>query len=139
MAVVKEPWRHSSRFEALGQMLITNQHLDKLFALHTDLISRDMLSVPSLSLTDTSAKSRKRGPDDDEDDNLIVEVDKVMAEVKLAKTPCKLELYLTIASSDCFSARYSSTDYKSLSCSWYPTAPRSDLILLIQSVFERCH
>ena len=29
---VKEPWRHSSRFEALSQMLLTNQHLDKLAA-----------------------------------------------------------------------------------------------------------
>ena len=29
---VKEPWRRSSRFEALGQMLVTNQQLDKLAA-----------------------------------------------------------------------------------------------------------
>ncbi|KIM54140.1 hypothetical protein SCLCIDRAFT_137437 [Scleroderma citrinum Foug A] len=27
---VKEPWRCSNRFNALGQMLVTNQHLDKL-------------------------------------------------------------------------------------------------------------
>ncbi|KAF8884399.1 hypothetical protein CPB84DRAFT_1816950 [Gymnopilus junonius] len=27
---VKEPWRHSNHYEALGQMLVTNQHLDKL-------------------------------------------------------------------------------------------------------------
>ena len=27
---VKEPWRHSSKFKALGQMLLMNQHLDKL-------------------------------------------------------------------------------------------------------------
>ena len=29
---VKEPWRRSSRFEALSQMLLTNQRLDKLAA-----------------------------------------------------------------------------------------------------------
>ncbi|KAI6031143.1 hypothetical protein PISMIDRAFT_57563, partial [Pisolithus microcarpus 441] len=29
---VKQPWRRSNRFEALGQMLITNQRLDKLAA-----------------------------------------------------------------------------------------------------------
>ncbi|EIW73736.1 hypothetical protein CONPUDRAFT_25438, partial [Coniophora puteana RWD-64-598 SS2] len=29
---VKEPWRRSSRFNALGQMLVTNQRLDKLKA-----------------------------------------------------------------------------------------------------------
>jgi hypothetical protein len=29
---VKEPWRRSNRFEALGQMLVTNQRLDKLAA-----------------------------------------------------------------------------------------------------------
>src|SRR6202046_1207172 len=29
---VKEPWRRSNHFEALSQMLLTNQHLDKLAA-----------------------------------------------------------------------------------------------------------
>ncbi|KAG1732804.1 hypothetical protein EDB19DRAFT_1896692 [Suillus lakei] len=33
---VKEPWRRSSRFNALGQMLRTNQQLDKLTAMRTD-------------------------------------------------------------------------------------------------------
>lgn len=33
---VKEPWHRSSRFNALGQMLITNQCLDKLAALRID-------------------------------------------------------------------------------------------------------
>src|SRR6202789_352270 len=30
---VKEPWRRSNRFDALGQMLLTNQRLDKLAGL----------------------------------------------------------------------------------------------------------
>ncbi|KAF9236807.1 hypothetical protein BU15DRAFT_88999 [Melanogaster broomeanus] len=33
---VKEPWRRSSRFNALGQMLLTNQRLDKLSAARED-------------------------------------------------------------------------------------------------------
>ena len=49
-------------------MLITNQRVDKLSALHTDLV----LNVQRFSLTDTSAKSRQSGPGDDDDDNPIV-------------------------------------------------------------------
>ena len=30
ITAVKRPWRRSNRYEALGQMLLTNQHLDKL-------------------------------------------------------------------------------------------------------------
>lgn len=40
---VKEPWRRSSRFEALGQMLLTNQRLDKLAASRVDFTNRGML------------------------------------------------------------------------------------------------
>jgi hypothetical protein len=40
---VKEPWRRSSRFNALGQMLVTNQRLDKLAASRVDFKARGML------------------------------------------------------------------------------------------------
>jgi hypothetical protein len=40
---VKEPWRRSSRNEPLGQMLITNQRLDKLAAARVDFASHGML------------------------------------------------------------------------------------------------
>ena len=33
---VKEPWRRSNKFHALGQMLLTNQHLEKLAAAAID-------------------------------------------------------------------------------------------------------
>ncbi|KIK45315.1 hypothetical protein CY34DRAFT_78249 [Suillus luteus UH-Slu-Lm8-n1] len=46
---VKEPWRHSSRFNALGQMLRTNQRLDKLAVLHVDFTKRKMLTGTCLS------------------------------------------------------------------------------------------
>lgn len=40
---VKEPWRRSNHYEALGQMLLTNQRLDKLAAMRVDLEARGML------------------------------------------------------------------------------------------------
>ncbi|KAH8096961.1 hypothetical protein BXZ70DRAFT_865851, partial [Cristinia sonorae] len=39
---VKEPWRRSNCFEALGQMLLTNQRLDKLAAVKADFDARGM-------------------------------------------------------------------------------------------------
>ncbi|TDL20259.1 hypothetical protein BD410DRAFT_815646 [Rickenella mellea] len=38
---VKEPWRRSNRYNALGQMLLTNQRLDKLAASRVDFEHRD--------------------------------------------------------------------------------------------------
>ena len=46
---VKEPWRRSSRYEALGQMLLTNQRNDKLSALRVDFSRRGMLTGTCLS------------------------------------------------------------------------------------------
>jgi len=46
---VKEPWRRSSRFEALSQMLLTNQRLDKLAAARADFAARGMLAGTCLS------------------------------------------------------------------------------------------
>jgi hypothetical protein len=46
---VKEPWRRSSRFEALSQMLLTNQRLDKLAAACVDFANCGMLKGTCLS------------------------------------------------------------------------------------------
>ncbi|KAG2039892.1 hypothetical protein BDR03DRAFT_932956 [Suillus americanus] len=46
---VKEPWRWSSRYNALGQMLLTNQRLDKLTASCVDFRTRGMLAGTCLS------------------------------------------------------------------------------------------
>jgi hypothetical protein len=40
---IKEPYRRSNRYEALGQMLITNQRIDKLAAAYVDFRSRGLL------------------------------------------------------------------------------------------------
>ena len=46
---VKKPWRRSSRYKALGQMLLTNQRLNKLAASHVDFARRGMLVGTCLS------------------------------------------------------------------------------------------
>jgi hypothetical protein len=46
---VKEPWRQSSHYEPLGQMLLTNQRLDKLAAAHIDFASWKMLDSSLVS------------------------------------------------------------------------------------------
>ncbi|EIW76871.1 hypothetical protein CONPUDRAFT_158023 [Coniophora puteana RWD-64-598 SS2] len=49
---VKEPWRRSSRFEALKQMLLTNQRLAKLAAYRVELTARGMLQGKASSESD---------------------------------------------------------------------------------------
>ncbi|KAF7776576.1 hypothetical protein Agabi119p4_4969 [Agaricus bisporus var. burnettii] len=44
ITAVKKPWRRSNRYNALGQMLQTNQRLDKLHALRVELVSRKLLT-----------------------------------------------------------------------------------------------
>jgi hypothetical protein len=46
---VKEPWRWSSKYKVLGQMLVTNQRLSKLAAARVDFESRGMLKGTCLS------------------------------------------------------------------------------------------
>ena len=43
ITAVTRPWRQSNRYEALGQMLLINQRLDKLAAARAEYISRGML------------------------------------------------------------------------------------------------
>jgi hypothetical protein len=49
ITAVKNPWRRSNRNEPLGQMLLTNQRLDKLAALCADFSARNMLKGPLLT------------------------------------------------------------------------------------------
>jgi hypothetical protein len=48
---VKEPWRHSSHYKALSQMLLTNQCLDKLAVAQVNFKSCGMLNGTCLSAT----------------------------------------------------------------------------------------
>lgn len=110
---VKEPWCRSNRFKALGQMLVTNQRLDKIHAARSDFEERDMLKGSLLSsiiallaqgpLDDTPAQPAAPAtpeglsetltlPEEDdavgvndEDDADAVEGPRVLADVRLAQ------------------------------------------------------
>lgn len=43
ITAVKKPWQRSNRYNALSQMLLINQRLDKLIALRVDLVDRGFL------------------------------------------------------------------------------------------------
>ncbi|KAE9396973.1 hypothetical protein BT96DRAFT_958047 [Gymnopus androsaceus JB14] len=43
ISAVKKPWRRSNRYNALSQMLLTNQQIDKLIAFHSNLVSKQLL------------------------------------------------------------------------------------------------
>jgi hypothetical protein len=83
---VKEPWRRSSHYEALGQMLITNQRLDKLAAARVDFKARGMLDrrfgPPELP-PDVPVNNLQ---DEEDDDGGAVDGD-IDSEVILAQIP----------------------------------------------------
>jgi hypothetical protein len=102
---VKKPYRRSSRNNPLGQMLVTNQRLDKIAAARIDFTSRGMLYGPNLSsgflaqLTTSSVNNDipQPAPDnikqtvpgnnnDGEGDAGAVDEPDSLAEVTLAKT-----------------------------------------------------
>ena len=80
ITAVKKPWRRSNRFEALGQMLCTNQRLDKLAAARADFISRNMLP-PSYALPPPP----QRQSNEDDDGGPVDDVP-LMGNVVLART-----------------------------------------------------
>ena len=91
ITAVKKPWRRSNRFEALGQMLLTNQRLDKLAAMRSDFAERGMLPAghnPPRNIMHPQIRkpSRSCGHDSDGEDEGPVEGDVVMGHVVLART-----------------------------------------------------
>ncbi|OCH89900.1 hypothetical protein OBBRIDRAFT_731772 [Obba rivulosa] len=94
---VKEPWRRSNRYNALGQMLLTNQRLDKLGSAHVNFTSQGLLNGPctrtALLLDEVPAEPppsdyvRARADEDDKDDEDVAEIDgpEFLGEVVLAK------------------------------------------------------
>ncbi|PPQ95888.1 hypothetical protein CVT25_000390 [Psilocybe cyanescens] len=65
ITAVKKPWRRSNHHDALGQMLLTNQHLDKLQAAHIDFVAHKMLP-PSVMKPQPATKTVQ--DDDDSED-----------------------------------------------------------------------
>lgn len=66
---VKEPWRRSNRFEALGQMLLTNQRLEKLSAARVDFTARGMMTGTCLSAAYAAAVQATLDPDHADQDS----------------------------------------------------------------------
>jgi hypothetical protein len=86
ITAVKRPWRRSNRHQALGQMLLIIQHLDKLAAMRSDFTARGMLpgrhsaNVPQVTCLD------KNNNEDDEDDTPVEDLENVLGHVSLAQT-----------------------------------------------------
>ncbi|KAI6018216.1 hypothetical protein BKA83DRAFT_4058444 [Pisolithus microcarpus] len=88
---VKKPYRRTSHFKALGQMLIINQRLDKLASARTDFSARGMLSSAAgvsalLNALDHVAEKSASHIDDPEDSGEVAGP-RVEAHVLLARTP----------------------------------------------------
>ncbi|KAH7904947.1 hypothetical protein BJ138DRAFT_1234046 [Hygrophoropsis aurantiaca] len=111
---VKEPWRRSSHFAALSQMLLTNQRLDKIAASRVDFENRGMLPGSCISerlvqlglvLTPNTANTQPPAPsqqtpgphttsnapqesgDGSQEDTETIDGPTVQAHVDLARTP----------------------------------------------------
>ena len=112
---VKEPWRRSNRFEAIGQMLLTNQRLDKLAAARVDFATQGLLAGPLPPLVlrvqshleeieeeeeeEEEEEPQAQAPlddddDDDDDDEAPVEQQDVQPGVILAKRPSMCYFHL---------------------------------------------
>jgi hypothetical protein len=62
---VKEPWRRSNRYNALGQMLVTNQRIDKLAAARLDFVERGLLPPPRRPSNQPRVQVNENGEDVD--------------------------------------------------------------------------
>ncbi|KAF6753796.1 hypothetical protein DFP72DRAFT_813711, partial [Ephemerocybe angulata] len=86
ITAVKKPWRRSNRYEALGQMLLINQRLDKLAAARSHFVARGMLTPERLKILPPVEKEVRREGEGG-DDAVEVPDELVLADVQLAKTP----------------------------------------------------
>lgn len=92
ITAVKKPWRRSNRYQALGQMLLINQRLDKLSAMRSDFSARGMLGSQVASVSQPEAThprahdgSSEDGDGEQDNDNGPVE-ENVLGHVALART-----------------------------------------------------
>lgn len=81
ISVVKRPWRRSSRYNAIHQIMQTNRRAEKLTAARAHFTSRGMLDVPTWQPRIPPVPS-----DDDEDQSGEAEEGSIYNEVFLAKT-----------------------------------------------------
>ncbi|KAJ7219449.1 hypothetical protein GGX14DRAFT_533211 [Mycena pura] len=97
---VKEPWRRSSRYKALTQMLVTLTRLDKLAAARRDFTTRGMMTgtassytamvlaglQPQVEAADAAAALAAEKDDEDDEDG-VVHGPRSLSDIELAPTP----------------------------------------------------
>ena len=73
ITAIKRPWRRSNRYDALGQMLLTIQCLDKLAAARVSFVEHGMLPPehPSVSLSAPEVPENKVADDEGLEDEAI--------------------------------------------------------------------
>lgn len=84
ITAVKKPWRRSNRYNALSQMLLTNERIDKLVGLRSHFVERGMLPPEH---------GPPPNPLDEENMEEGAVDDQLLAEVKLARYRGKSENY----------------------------------------------
>jgi len=82
IAVVKRPWRRSSRYNAIKQIMLTNQRMEKLTAARIHFTSQGILESPTWQ----PRLPRPIPSDDDEDQFGAAHRDAIHNEVFLAQT-----------------------------------------------------
>lgn len=93
ITAVKKPWRRSNRYKALGQMLLTNQRLDKLAAARVNFVRKGILNPSRMSpLPVIESVERGRVVEEDEDGDWVTiqgddDLDFVEGNVTLARHP----------------------------------------------------
>ncbi|KAJ7730745.1 hypothetical protein B0H16DRAFT_1665336 [Mycena metata] len=85
ITAVKKPWRRSSRYNALGQMLVTLQRLDKLAGARADFVDRGMVAPDRMP--DPSADKDVEDDDGGEVDDARVEGNVMLARRRERKYP----------------------------------------------------
>ena len=82
IAAVKRPWRWSSHYNAIGQIMLINQRMEKLTAARTRFTSQGIFELPTWQ----PQFPRPVPSDDDEDQSGIAHEDAIHNEVFLAQT-----------------------------------------------------
>lgn len=86
ITAVRRPWRRSNRYHALGQMLLTNQRLDKLAAMRVDFTSRGMIRGVDTVGRNMPPLPNPHGDNDDEDEDEGPVDDNITGHVVMART-----------------------------------------------------
>jgi hypothetical protein len=88
---VREPWRRSNRFNALSQMLLTNQRMDKLATSAVLFRANGLLDqsmwAGHLDPQMGNLPAIGAGNDDDDDGGAVDDCRDILGEVKLARDP----------------------------------------------------